>query len=68
MPRIKTDENKQITMETAQRIRTLRERMGYTQESAAELAGLSAENYKKIEEGSNACLFHHCERSKRHLA
>ena len=54
MPRVKTDENKQITMETAQRIRAVRERMGYTQEGAAELAGLSVENYKKIEEGSNA--------------
>lgn len=40
--------------ETAARIRRKRESMGLTQEKMAENAGLSLDNYKKIEDGSNA--------------
>ncbi len=50
----KEDENRAMIMQTAERIRKSRERIGYTQEETAEKAGLTAENYKKIEEGNNA--------------
>ncbi len=47
-------ENRKQVLQTAARIKKLRERQGYTQEQIAEKSGLTAENYKKIEDGSNA--------------
>lgn len=44
----------QKQVETAERIRHLREQMGMTQEEMAERAGLKLDNYKKIESGENA--------------
>lgn len=40
--------------ETAARIRRKRESLGLTQEKMAECAGLTLDNYKKIEDGTNA--------------
>ncbi len=40
--------------QTAARIKRMRECLGYTQEMVAERAKISVENYKKIEDDSNA--------------